>query len=52
MFELIVGYYYQQIGCKYLTIGKKIQIPDIGAENELDILIEMLNQHLKPPLDY
>lgn len=40
MFELIVGYYYQQIGCKYLTIGKKIQIPDIGAENELDILIE------------
>mgnify|MGYP003297739500 CR=1 FL=1 len=37
---IYVGYYYQQIGCKYLTIGKKIQIPDMGAENELDILIE------------
>ena len=40
MFELIVGYYYQQIGCKYLTIGKTIKIPDSGKTNELDVLVE------------
>ena len=36
----MVGYYYQQIGCKYLTIGKKIRIPDSDKFNELDLLVE------------
>lgn len=39
-FEIMVGYYYQQIGCKYLTIGKKIYIPDSDKSNELDLLVE------------
>lgn len=40
MFELMVGYYYQHIGCRYLTIGKTIRIPDSGKSNELDVLVE------------
>lgn len=39
-FEIMVGYYYQCIGCRYLTIGKTIHIPGSGKTNELDLLIE------------
>lgn len=40
MFELMVGYYYQHIGCRYISIGRTIQIPDSGKMNELDVLVE------------
>lgn len=39
-FEIMVGYYYQCIGCRYLTIGKTIHIPSSGKTNELDLLVE------------
>lgn len=40
MFELLVGYYYQHIGCRYLKIRKLIQIPDSNDKNEIDVLVE------------
>lgn len=40
MFELITAYYFQQLGCRYLDIRKKIQIPDSTATNEIDVLVE------------
>ena len=40
MFELITAYYFQQLGCRYLDIRKKIQIPDSNATNEIDVLVE------------
>ena len=40
MFELITAYYFQQLGCKYLDIRKKIQVPDSHATNEIDVLVE------------
>lgn len=40
MFELITAYYFQQLGCRYLDIRKKIQIPDSHATNEIDVLVE------------
>ena len=40
LLELIAGYYYSQIGSRYLTISKIIQIPDSGKTNELDVLVE------------
>lgn len=39
-FEIMVGYYYQCIGCRYLTIGKTIVSPRSGKPNELDLLVE------------
>jgi len=38
MFELMVGYYYQQVGCNYLQIKKNIRIPNSSNTNELDVL--------------
>lgn len=40
MFELLVGYYYQHIGCRYLEIRKMIRIPDSAKTNEIDVLVE------------
>lgn len=40
MFELLVGYYYQHIGYRYLEIRKLIQIPDSNDKNEIDVLVE------------
>lgn len=40
MFELLVGYYYQHIGCRYLEIRKLIRIPDSNDKNEIDVLVE------------
>lgn len=40
MFELLVGYYYQHVGCRYLEIRKLIQIPDSNDRNEIDVLVE------------
>ncbi len=40
MFELITAYYFQHLGCRYLDIRKKIQIPDFSATNEIDVLVE------------
>lgn len=40
MFELLVGYYYQHIGCRYLEIRKRIQIPNSKETNEIDVLVE------------
>lgn len=40
MFELLVGYYFQHVGCRYLEIRKRIQIPDSGERNEIDVLVE------------
>ena len=39
MFELLVGYYYQQLGCRYLEIRKMIQIPGSTKTNEIDVLV-------------
>lgn len=39
-FEIMVGYYYQCAGCRYLTIGKVIHIPGSNKTNELDLLVE------------
>lgn len=39
MFELLVGYYYQQVGCKYLEIRKMVQVPDLEKRNEIDVFI-------------
>lgn len=40
MFELLAGYYYQHIGCRYLEIRKLIRIPDSNDKNEIDVLVE------------
>ena len=40
LFEIMVGYYYHYVGCRYLTIGKRIRIPDSDKTNELDLLVE------------
>ena len=40
MFELITAYYFQHLGCRYLDIRRKIQIPDSTATNEIDVLVE------------
>lgn len=40
LFELLAGYYYQHIGCRYLAIRKLIQIPDSNFRNEIDVLVE------------
>lgn len=40
MFELLVGYYYQHVGYRYLEIRKQIQIPDSNDRNEIDVLVE------------
>lgn len=40
MFELLAGYYYQHIGCRYLQIRKLIQIPNSNDKNEIDVLVE------------
>ena len=40
MFELLVGYYYQNIGCRYLEIKRNIRIPDSPESNEIDVLVE------------
>ncbi len=40
MFELLVGYYFQHIGCRYLEIRKLIHIPDSTESNEIDVLVE------------
>ncbi|MCM1156619.1 MAG: hypothetical protein NC314_03170 [Roseburia sp.] len=39
-FEIMVGYYYQSIGIRYLTIGKTIHIPNSDKTNEIDLLVE------------
>lgn len=38
-FEIMVGYYYQCAGCRYLDIGKTICIPGSDKTNELDLLV-------------
>lgn len=39
MFELLVGYYYQQIGCSYLEIRKRVPIPDTQKTKEIDVFV-------------
>ncbi len=40
MLELLVGYYYQHIGCRYLEIRKLIRVPNSNDKNEIDVLVE------------
>ena len=40
MIELLVGFYYQNVGCRYLEIRKQIQIPNSNDNNEIDVLVE------------
>lgn len=40
LFELLVGNYYQTIGCSYIRMKKIIQLPDTGKNKELDVFIE------------
>ncbi len=40
LFELLVGYYYQQIGVQSLYLKKLIQIPESANSRELDVLVE------------
>lgn len=44
MFELLVGYYYQHIGCRGLEIRKMIQVPNSPHSNEIDVLVERNGQ--------
>ena len=43
MFELLVGYYYQHIGYRYLEIRKLIQIPDSNDKKAILEAIEEIN---------
>ena len=40
MFELLVGYYYNEIGCNYLKIKDNIQIPGEKKSREIDVLVK------------
>lgn len=40
LFELLVGYYYHQIGVQSLYLKKQIQIPESSNSRELDVLAE------------
>ena len=38
MFELVAGFYYQSLGCRYLDIRRKIQNFETRKKNEIDVL--------------
>ena len=40
MFELLIGYYYHHIGCRYLELKRMIRVPDSDERREIDVLVE------------